>query len=197
VKHSALDPPSDKPNFQALLYLTQHRTEYLGEELQFTFFHFLQKTLDDVVTGDGNLDDCLTTVTYHPSPSRSTSQAGTSSPNCKRTRRATATRRSPRPSMRVPCGPRRTRVPRHAGQRRTHRLRVRTGVDRPDDRQSWGLQIRHKWLQTGHSVISSGFRNRNYFTDDIDAFRGIRPGTPRRVERSAGRRRTLPGRRTH
>jgi len=65
VKHSALDPPSDKPNFQALLYLTQHRTEYLGEELQFTFFHFLE-TLDDVVTGDGNLDDCLTTVTYHP-----------------------------------------------------------------------------------------------------------------------------------
>jgi len=54
VKHSALDPPSDKPNFQALLYLTQHRTEYLGEELQFTFFHFLETLDDDVVTGDGN-----------------------------------------------------------------------------------------------------------------------------------------------
>jgi len=65
VKHSALDPPGDKPNFQALLYLAHQRTEHPDEELRFTFFHFLE-TLDDVVTGDGNLDDCLTTVTYYP-----------------------------------------------------------------------------------------------------------------------------------
>jgi hypothetical protein len=65
VKHSALDPPSDKPNFQALLYLAHQRTEHPGEELRFTFFHFLE-TLDDVVTGDGSLEDCLTTVTYYP-----------------------------------------------------------------------------------------------------------------------------------
>jgi hypothetical protein len=65
VKHSALDPPSDKPNFQALLYLAHQRTEHPGEELRFTFFHFLE-TLDDVVTGEGSLDDCLTTVTYYP-----------------------------------------------------------------------------------------------------------------------------------
>ncbi|UVE51975.1 PD-(D/E)XK nuclease family protein (plasmid) [Haloferax larsenii] len=65
VKHSALDPPSDKPNFQALLYLAHQRTEHPGEELQFTFFHFLE-TLDDVVTGDRSLENCLTTVTYYP-----------------------------------------------------------------------------------------------------------------------------------
>ncbi|SDN14424.1 PD-(D/E)XK nuclease superfamily protein [Halogranum gelatinilyticum] len=65
VKHSAFDPPSDRPNFQALLYLAHQRTEHPDEQLQFTFFHFLE-TLDDVVTGDGSLDDCLTTVTYHP-----------------------------------------------------------------------------------------------------------------------------------
>ena len=65
VKHSALDPPSDKPNFQALLYLAHQRSEHPDEELQFTFFHFLE-TLDDVVTGDASLEDCLTTVTYYP-----------------------------------------------------------------------------------------------------------------------------------
>ena len=65
VKHSALDPLSDKPNFQALLYLAHQRTEHPNEELRFTFFHFLE-TLDDVVTGDGSLEDCLTTVTYYP-----------------------------------------------------------------------------------------------------------------------------------
>ncbi|WP_435366062.1 PD-(D/E)XK nuclease family protein [Haloarchaeobius sp. DYHT-AS-18] len=65
VKHSALDPPSDKPNFQALLYLAHQRAERPDEELRFTFFHFLE-TLDDVVTGDGSLEDCLTTVAYYP-----------------------------------------------------------------------------------------------------------------------------------
>ncbi len=65
VKHSALDPPSDKPNFQALLYPPHQGTERPDEELRFTFFHFLE-TLDDVVIGDGSLADCLTMVTYYP-----------------------------------------------------------------------------------------------------------------------------------
>ena len=65
IKHSALDPPSDKPNVQALLYLAHQRTVHPDEELRFTFFHFLE-TLDDVVTGEGALEDCLTTVTYYP-----------------------------------------------------------------------------------------------------------------------------------
>ncbi|MEA5389330.1 PD-(D/E)XK nuclease family protein [Haloarculaceae archaeon H-GB11] len=67
VKNSALDPPSDTPNFQALLYLAHRRSERPNERLQFTFFHFLE-TLDDVVAGEADLDDTLTTITYHPTP---------------------------------------------------------------------------------------------------------------------------------
>ncbi|WP_313693610.1 PD-(D/E)XK nuclease family protein [Halorarum halobium] len=67
VKRSALDPPSDRPNFQALLYLTHHRADRPDERLQFTFFHFLE-TLEDVLRGEADLEDCLTTVTYHPTP---------------------------------------------------------------------------------------------------------------------------------
>jgi hypothetical protein len=65
VKHTAIDPPSDTPNFQAALYLCHFRTLQPDEPLEFTFFHFLE-TLDDVVTGDANLDDTLTTVAYYP-----------------------------------------------------------------------------------------------------------------------------------
>ncbi|WP_416841472.1 PD-(D/E)XK nuclease family protein [Haloferax sp. DFSO52] len=65
IKQSALDPPSDTPNFQALLYLAHQRTVTPDETLGFTFVHFLE-TLDDVVAGGGSLDDCLTTVTYYP-----------------------------------------------------------------------------------------------------------------------------------
>ncbi|WP_135304888.1 PD-(D/E)XK nuclease family protein [Haloarcula amylovorans] len=65
VKDSSLDPPSDTPNFQALLYLAHYRTEQPDQKLQFTFFHFLE-TLDDLVTGEASLDDCLTTVSYYP-----------------------------------------------------------------------------------------------------------------------------------
>ncbi|MFB6235771.1 MAG: PD-(D/E)XK nuclease family protein [Halopenitus sp.] len=67
VKNSALDPPSDSPNFQALLYLTHWRSQYPDRELEFTFFHFLE-TLDDVVAGEADLDDTLTTVSYFPVP---------------------------------------------------------------------------------------------------------------------------------
>ncbi|MDF9748216.1 PD-(D/E)XK nuclease family protein [Natrinema salsiterrestre] len=65
VTNSAIDPPAESPNFQALLYLTHWRTERPEDELEFTFFHFLE-TLDDVVAGDADLEDTLTTVTYHP-----------------------------------------------------------------------------------------------------------------------------------
>ncbi|MDL0145134.1 PD-(D/E)XK nuclease family protein [Halobacterium salinarum] len=67
IKNSTLNPPSDTPNFQALLYLSHRRSERSDERLQFTFFHFLE-TLDDVVTGKANLDDTLTTIEYHPMP---------------------------------------------------------------------------------------------------------------------------------
>jgi hypothetical protein len=65
VTESAIDPPSDSPNFQALLYLAHWRSQYPDRRLEFTFFHFLE-TLDDAVTGDADLDDTTTTVTYYP-----------------------------------------------------------------------------------------------------------------------------------
>lgn len=67
TKNSALESPSDTPNFQALLYLTYYRTQRPGERLQFTFFHFLE-TLDDFVAGEPEIEDCLTTITYRPVP---------------------------------------------------------------------------------------------------------------------------------
>ncbi|PHQ47359.1 hypothetical protein DJ68_02280 [Halorubrum sp. C3] len=65
VKGAALDPPADAPNFQAALYLTYYRTVRPDERIEFTFFHFLEP-MADVIAGDADLDDALTTVTYHP-----------------------------------------------------------------------------------------------------------------------------------
>ncbi|MFB6360731.1 MAG: PD-(D/E)XK nuclease family protein, partial [Halobacteriales archaeon] len=65
VSKAALADPHDTPDFQAPLYLSYLRSQRPGERLQFTFFHFLA-TLDDLVTGEAALDDCLTTVTYRP-----------------------------------------------------------------------------------------------------------------------------------
>ncbi|MGZ0746085.1 PD-(D/E)XK nuclease family protein [Haloparvum sp. AD34] len=65
VTNSALAPPSDSPNFQALLYLAHWRSQYPDQELEFTFFHFLE-TVDDVVAGEADLGDALTTVSYFP-----------------------------------------------------------------------------------------------------------------------------------
>jgi len=65
VKRSAIDPPAETPNFQAILYLTYYRTVQPNEQLEFTFFHFLE-TLEDVIAGEADLEDTLTTVTYYP-----------------------------------------------------------------------------------------------------------------------------------
>lgn len=65
VKHSAIAPITDEPNFQALLYLAHRRSERPGERLEFTFFHFFE-TLDEVIVGDADIEDTVTTVTYHP-----------------------------------------------------------------------------------------------------------------------------------
>ena len=65
VKQAAIDPPADTPNYQALLYLAHWRTTQPDEQLEFTFFHFLD-SLDDLVTGEASLDEMLTTVTYYP-----------------------------------------------------------------------------------------------------------------------------------
>jgi hypothetical protein len=65
VKHSAVTDLSDAPDFQALLYLAHQRTRTPGERLEFVFVHFLAN-VDDVVRGEADLADTLTTVTYHP-----------------------------------------------------------------------------------------------------------------------------------
>jgi hypothetical protein len=65
VNRTAIDPPADTPNFQAALYLTYYRTLQPDEPLEFTFFHFLEP-MADVIVGDANLDDALTTVSYYP-----------------------------------------------------------------------------------------------------------------------------------
>ena len=65
INNASVSTPSDTPDFQALLYLTHLRTERPDETLEFTFFYFLE-TLDELVTGDADLDDCFTTITYHP-----------------------------------------------------------------------------------------------------------------------------------
>jgi len=65
VESAAVDPPAETPNFQAALYLTYYRQLRPDEPLEFTFFHFLEP-MDDVIAGDADLDDALTTVAYHP-----------------------------------------------------------------------------------------------------------------------------------
>ncbi|WP_424016258.1 PD-(D/E)XK nuclease family protein (plasmid) [Halorientalis pallida] len=65
VKNAAIDPPGDTPNFQAALYLSHYRTRQPDEPLEFTFFHFLE-TLDDIITGDADIEDTLTTISYYP-----------------------------------------------------------------------------------------------------------------------------------
>lgn len=67
VKNSAVDDISDTPDFQAKLYLTHQRSQQPEEHLEFVFVHFLEN-VDDVVRGDADVDDTITTVDYHPTP---------------------------------------------------------------------------------------------------------------------------------
>jgi hypothetical protein len=67
VSRSNINSISDKPDFQALLYLAHHRRVQSDEELDFVFFHFLD-LLDDAITGDPNPDDALVRVSYYPEP---------------------------------------------------------------------------------------------------------------------------------
>ena len=76
IANAALDPPSDTPNYQALLYLAHRRSERPDERLRFTFFHFLE-TLDDVVAGEAYLDDTLTTIEYLPTSFEAHAQSQT------------------------------------------------------------------------------------------------------------------------
>jgi len=65
VKESAVDPPNVTVNYQALAYLTHYRTVRPDERLTFAFLHFLEP-LDDIVAGDADVEDAVTTITYYP-----------------------------------------------------------------------------------------------------------------------------------
>lgn len=65
VRKSNLELIDRKPDFQAMLYLTQLRSVNPGEKLDFFFFHFLENK-NDVVTGAGEMSDNLVTITYYP-----------------------------------------------------------------------------------------------------------------------------------
>jgi len=65
VRGSNVDLFEDDPNFQSILYLTHHRRSRPGEKLKFSFFYFLDN-LEDVISGEADLEDDITTVTYHP-----------------------------------------------------------------------------------------------------------------------------------
>lgn len=45
VKNARIDEISDTPNFQALLYLAQHRDERPDERLEFRLFHFSRRSM--------------------------------------------------------------------------------------------------------------------------------------------------------
>jgi len=66
VRKSNLELIDRKPNFQSMLYLAQLRAANPGEKLEFTFFHFLDN-LDDEMSGGGELDDNIVTISYFPS----------------------------------------------------------------------------------------------------------------------------------
>ena len=169
VKHSAVDPPTDKPNFQTLAYLAHQRTEQPDEELRFTFFHFLE-TIDDVVTGGGSLGDCLTTVTYYPTtfeeyimrPAVFAELQGEAAQKCKKTFSQTEYEvyRATLDAYAFP----ETRdsdelIDSEFGHALTERMKAEVGD--------------YKYVTNGCKQALRhllGIRNQNYFSDDVDAF---------------------------
>jgi hypothetical protein len=65
VSNADMGDISDTPDFQAVLYLAHHRRVVPDRKLTFRFVH-LTDNLDDVVTGDAEIEDTFTDVTYHP-----------------------------------------------------------------------------------------------------------------------------------
>lgn len=63
---AALDPPHEDPNFQAALYLLQHRQQEPDEPLSIHFAHVLEHD-DRMARGDPpDIDELVTTITYLP-----------------------------------------------------------------------------------------------------------------------------------
>ncbi len=65
VRSSNVDLFEDNPNFQPILYLAHHRKNRPNKELYFSFFHFLDN-IDDIVSGEADLEDNIVTITYYP-----------------------------------------------------------------------------------------------------------------------------------
>ncbi|RAW46242.1 hypothetical protein DQW50_05600 [Halorubrum sp. 48-1-W] len=65
VRDSTLDDISTTPDFQAKLYLTHQRSRQPDERLEFVFVHFLEN-VDDIVRGEADVADTITTVDYYP-----------------------------------------------------------------------------------------------------------------------------------
>ncbi|MFB6291114.1 MAG: PD-(D/E)XK nuclease family protein [Candidatus Bipolaricaulia bacterium] len=65
VRNSNPELFDEKPDFQALIYLSHHRTVAKRRKLKFTFFHVLEDP-GSIIRGDYDLDDFVTSVTYYP-----------------------------------------------------------------------------------------------------------------------------------
>jgi hypothetical protein len=68
VQNAAIDDFGDTPDFQAPLYLAQHRRVHDDGAIEFEFVHFLDPVDEAVVEGVEavDLEDAATTVTYYP-----------------------------------------------------------------------------------------------------------------------------------
>lgn len=65
-KHARLDPIDDTPDFQALLYLAQHRRECPNETIRLRFVYLLE-AVHEWVKGDAPpVEELVTTITYVP-----------------------------------------------------------------------------------------------------------------------------------
>ena len=65
-KLGSLDPVHDTPDFQALLYLAQHRRECPNETLRLRFVYLLEAVHEWVKGEAPPVDDLVTTITYVP-----------------------------------------------------------------------------------------------------------------------------------
>ncbi|MFB6208036.1 MAG: PD-(D/E)XK nuclease family protein [Candidatus Nanohaloarchaea archaeon] len=65
VESSSVELFDDDPDFQPVMYLTQHREKVPGKKLKFSYYYFLGSLGDDITSGAG-LDDRTVTVEYYP-----------------------------------------------------------------------------------------------------------------------------------
>ena len=66
VRNSKLNLLKKEPQFQAILYLLQQRTQTPNKELRFTFFHFLDNINQEMSKRETSIEDNIVTITYYP-----------------------------------------------------------------------------------------------------------------------------------